>query len=150
MIQYSSNEGDLVADFFLGGFSTAKVAIGLNRRAIGFEISKLMFDTRIKVMETITPGYLTSSLRSPTIKETKNLGQAWTQEDYAKLNERFNTLCAKGKFKKQIIAELCEEFGRGRFAIEKALKKSDPDFGKKKWKKEVKIKKPKKTLSDFF
>jgi len=36
MMQYSSNENDLIADFFLGGFSTAKVALGLNRRVIGF------------------------------------------------------------------------------------------------------------------
>ncbi len=131
MIQYSSNEGDLVADFFLGGFSTAKVAIGLNRRATGFEISKLMFDTKIKEMETITPGYLIPTLRSPTIKETKNLGQPWTKEDCAKLTQRFTTLRAKGKNKKDIIAELGEEFGRGRWAIEKALKKNDPEIGKK-------------------
>ena len=141
MIQYSSKEGDLVADFFLGGFSTAKVAIGLNCRATGFEISKQMFDTRIKDMETITPGYLIPTLRSPTIKETKNLGQRWTDDDSTKLTQRFNSLRAKGKTKKQIIAELGEEFGRGRWAIEKALKKSDPEFNKK----------PKKaTLSDFL
>lgn len=141
MIQYSSNEGDLVGDFFLGGFSTAKVAIGLNRRAIGFEKSNLMYDTKIKEMETITPGYLVPALRSPTIKETKNLGQPWTKEDLSNLTERFTTLRAKGKTKKQVIAELGEELGRGRFAIEKALKKSDPEFSKK----------PNKgTLSDFL
>lgn len=130
MIQYSSNEGDLVADFFLGGFSTANVAIGLNRRAIGFEISKLMYDTKIKEMETITPGYLIPTLRTPTIKETKNLGQPWTEEDRAKLIQRFTALRAQGKNKKQTVAELGEELGRGRWAIEKALKKSDPEFGK--------------------
>ena len=141
MIQYSSNEGDLVGDFFLGGFSTAKVAIGLNRRAIGFEISRLMFDTKIPEMETITPGYLVPSLRSPTIKETKNLGQPWTQEDYANLTLKFNTLRAQGKTKKQIIAELGEELGRGRWAIVKALQKSDPEPGNKK---------KNETLSDYY
>lgn len=141
MIQYSSNEGDLVADFFLGGFSTAKVAIGLNRRAIGFEISKLMYDTKIQEMKTITPGYLIPTLRTPTIKETKNLGQPWTEEDCAKLTQRFTALRAQGKNKKQTITELGEEFGRGRWAIEKALKKNDPELGKN----------PKKgTLSDFL
>ena len=131
MIQYSSNEGDLVGDFFLGGFSTAKVAIGLNRRAIGFEISGPMFNTKIPEMETITPGYLVPSLRSPTIKETKNLGQPWTQEDYANLTLKFNALRIQGKTKKQIIAELGEELGRGRWAIVKALQKSDPQPGNK-------------------
>lgn len=141
MIQYSSNEGDLVGDFFLGGFSTAKVAIGLNRRAIGFEISGPMFNTKIPEMETITPGYLVPSLRSPTIKETKNLGQPWTQEDYANLTLKFNTLRAQGKTKKQIIAELGEELGRGRWAIVKALQKSDLKPGNKT---------KNNTLSDYF
>ena len=39
MIQYSSNEGDLVCDFFLGNFTTAFVAKGLNRKFTGFEIN---------------------------------------------------------------------------------------------------------------
>jgi len=141
MIQYSSNEGDLVGDFFLGGFSTAKVAIGLNRRAIGFEISGPMFNTKIPEMETITPGYLVPSLRSPTIKETKNLGQPWTQEDYANLTLKFNALHTQGKTKKQIIAELGEELGRGRWSIVKALQKSDPKPGNKT---------KNDTLSDYF
>lgn len=123
MIQYSSNEGDLIGDFFLGGFSTAKVAIGLNRRAVGFEISSLMYETKIREMEEITPGYLLSSLREPVIKETKNLGKPWTDDDCNRLAERYNSLIINGKNKKQIIAELCEEFGRGRFSIEKALNK---------------------------
>jgi len=38
ILQYSSNEGDLVCDFFCGGFSTARAAIGLNRKFVGFEI----------------------------------------------------------------------------------------------------------------
>ncbi len=68
MIQYNSNEGDLVADFFLGGFSTAKVAIGLNRRAVGFEISRQIYDTEIRELERISPGYLIPMLRTPTIR----------------------------------------------------------------------------------
>jgi site-specific DNA-methyltransferase (adenine-specific) len=43
IIQYSSNEGDLVCDFFLGSFSTAKVAIGMKRRACGFEKNEVAF-----------------------------------------------------------------------------------------------------------
>ncbi|MDO9324593.1 MAG: site-specific DNA-methyltransferase [Methanoregula sp.] len=123
MIQYSSREGDLVADFFLGGFSTAKVAIGLNRRAVGFEISERMYETRIKEMETITPGYLLPTLRTPVIKQTRNRGKPWTGEDCTRLTERFAALRAEGRNKKETIAALGEEFGRGRWAIEKALKK---------------------------
>ena len=58
LIQYSSNEGDLVCDLFLGGFSTAIAAIGLNRRATGFEISPAMFDARIHTIEGMEPGSL--------------------------------------------------------------------------------------------
>jgi len=151
MIQYSSNEGDLIGDFFLGGFSTAKVAIGLNRRAIGFEISDQIYDTKIKEMETITPGYLLPTLRTPIIKETKNLGQHWTQNDCAKLAERYNTLIVSGKNKKEVIAELGEELGRGRFSIAKALEKMDniSPLTTKPKKREIKKKNNTVTLSNF-
>lgn len=123
MIQYSSNEGDVVCDFFLGGFSTAKVAIGLNRKVVGFEISNSMFETKIKEIETLKPGYLVSSLREPTVSTLENPGKPWTDGDIKKLIEGYNCLSAKGATKKQIIADLGEEFGRGRWSIEKALKK---------------------------
>lgn len=124
MIQYSSNEGDLVCDFFLGGFSTAKVAIGLNRKATGFEISKSMFDTKIEEMKTISPGYLAPMLRTPHIEEVENQGKSWCIEDRKNLEKRYSELIETKKRKKEILRILCEEFGRGRFAIEKALKKN--------------------------
>jgi len=123
MIQYSSNEGDLVADFFLGGFSTARAAIGLNRRAVGFEISGRIYDTKIREMATITPGYLLPTLRIPAIKGTRNLGKSWTEADRIRLTRHFEALRAQGRSKKECIAALGEEFGRGRWGIEKALKK---------------------------
>ena len=39
MVQYSSNEGDVVCDFFMGNFTTKKVCRELNRHCIGFEIN---------------------------------------------------------------------------------------------------------------
>jgi len=131
MIQYSSNEGDMVGDFFLGGFSTARAAIGLNRRATGFELSGPVYDAMIREMETITPGYLLPTLRSPAINQTKNRGRTWTSEDLASLTRRYNTLRAQGATRQQVIAELGEELGRGRWGITKALKKCDPGSGKK-------------------
>lgn len=50
MIEYSSVKGDLVCDFFLGSFSTAKVALGLKRKATGFEKNKKAFDHQLKEM----------------------------------------------------------------------------------------------------
>ena len=61
IIQYSSNEGDIVCDLFLGSFSTAKVAIGLNRYAIGFEKNKIAYDYQMKIVKDLKPGYLLSN-----------------------------------------------------------------------------------------
>ena len=117
------NEGDLVCDFFLGGFSTAKTAIGLNRRATGFEISTAMFDTRIQEIETLQPGSFLSALRSPAVQPPKNRRKAWTEKDVRYLTREFRKRRARGETKKAIIAALGEALGRGRWAIEKALKK---------------------------
>lgn len=127
MIQYSSNEGDLVCDLFLGGFSTAKVAIGLNRLATGFEISKPIFDAKIEEIKNIQPGYLIPSLRIPEVEEIENQRKPWTDEEIKQLKERYYNLLTSGKFKRDIIDLLCEEFGRGYWSITKALKKIEPE-----------------------
>ena len=123
MIQYSSNEGDLVCDFFLGGFSTAKTAIGLNRRAAGFEIAPAIFDTRIKEIAALESGMLTASLRIPAIQSLKNRRKAWTDKDIRYLQREFRKRRARGETKKAINAALGDALGRGHWAIEKALKK---------------------------
>jgi site-specific DNA-methyltransferase (adenine-specific) len=122
MIQYSSNEGDLVCDMFLGGFSTAKVAIGLDRQAIGFEISSSIFTAKQKEMEEIRPGYLLPTLRKPEIEEKASQGKSWTEEEKKNVVARFNQLIASGETKQNTIKILGEEFGRGRFGLEKMLK----------------------------
>ena len=124
MLQYSSNEGDLVCDFFLGGFSTAKAAIGLNRRMVGFEVSEKIFDTRLRELEHLDPGCLLNTLRTPVVSRIKNQGRSWTAQDRAALKSRYDALRNQDRSKKAIVAILCEEFGRGRWAIEKALKKA--------------------------
>jgi site-specific DNA-methyltransferase (adenine-specific) len=53
MILYSSNKNDMVCDFFLGGFSTAKTAINLGRKACGFEINRIAFDYQIQQIAKI-------------------------------------------------------------------------------------------------
>jgi len=124
IIQYSSREGDLVCDFFLGGFSTAKAAIGLNRRASGFEISTPIFDTKIPEIEALTPGYLIPSLRDPIQSTLENSRKSWTAGEIQKLDEEYRQLSARGLTNKQIFAELGEKLGRGHWAIVKALKKN--------------------------
>lgn len=51
IIRMCSNEGDTVADFFLGGGTTAVVAKKLNRKGIYCDISKKACDVTIKKLE---------------------------------------------------------------------------------------------------
>jgi site-specific DNA-methyltransferase (adenine-specific) len=124
MLQYSSNEGDLVCDMFLGGFSTARAAIGLNRRATGFEASKQVFDLKIAQLRDISPGSLLSTLRRPEIGKPANRGKPWTDADREILVSRFATLTESGETKRRAVEVLGGELGRGRWAIEKMLKQS--------------------------
>ncbi len=43
IIQSSSREGDLVADFFMGSGTTLKAALKLNRRVLGVELEEARF-----------------------------------------------------------------------------------------------------------
>jgi len=125
MIQYSSNEGDRVADLFLGGFSTARAAIGLNRKVIGFEIAQPVFSAKIAELERIRPGYLLPELRTPVIRNPARSRTRWTEADRTALAMEFQRLSEDRLPKSEIVRRLQETFGRGRFAIEKALKKKN-------------------------
>jgi site-specific DNA-methyltransferase (adenine-specific) len=123
MIQYSSDEGDLVCDLFLGGFSTAKTAIGLNRRVLGFEISRSIFDRKIPEIRETVPGEMIAGLRQPRIEPPENRGRRWTGEEIGALAAGYRRLTDGGATKKEAVRLLGLEFGRGRWAIEKMLKK---------------------------
>ncbi|MFA5491114.1 MAG: site-specific DNA-methyltransferase [Candidimonas sp.] len=56
LVLYSSNRNDIILDPFLGGFTTAKVALKYGRNVIGFEKNKNAFDVfypQLKEIETI-------------------------------------------------------------------------------------------------
>lgn len=53
LIAYSSNRGDVVLDPFLGGFTTAHVALRLGRKAWGFEINPNAYDAFEPGLHTI-------------------------------------------------------------------------------------------------
>jgi site-specific DNA-methyltransferase (adenine-specific) len=127
IIQYSSNEGDLVCDPFMGSFSTARVAIGLRRRFIGFEISKSIFAHYQRESKAWIEGHLISSLRKPLVVLRGREGAAWSADERRRLRERFDTLMAQGTAKSRAVAILSGEFQRGEWAILKALDKSAAD-----------------------
>ena len=125
MMQYSSNENDLVCDLFLGGFSTAHVAVGLNRNVAGFEISENIYNHGLQIIKQVKPGYLLNNIRKPTVNIPSNQGKSWSEEDLSYLYERYNELYQETGSKEKTINILCEELGRGKFSVYNALKNFD-------------------------
>jgi len=121
IIQYSSNENDLVCDFFLGSFSTAKVALGLNRNACGFEKSKTAFDYQIKHLKNIERGELIKNLR--TVPESNLFSQGLPLSEVEKENiiKRFYKLKQTGITKKDALDQISREFGRGYWSLIKII-----------------------------
>jgi site-specific DNA-methyltransferase (adenine-specific) len=117
IIQYSSNEENIVCDFFLGSFSTAKIAVGLNRRAIGFEINRNSFSHNSAVIKKIVPGSLLKKLRQPDTASIRRQGKSWTAAETADLLRRYGELRKKRITKKEIITRLSVRFGRGYFSL---------------------------------
>ena len=117
IMQYSSNEKDIVADFFLGGFNTAKVAIGLNRKIIGFELNKRSFKHHIKEIKVLKSGYLLPDLRKGNGQVPVNRGKRWSPTEYKKLNRQYIKVYKILKNKRETIRILEKEFGRGYFSI---------------------------------
>lgn len=124
IVQYASNEADLVCDLFLGGGSTARAAIGLNRRFAGFEVSGAIFAARVPELAALVPGERLAALRCPVFASVPHRGRAWTLEEEATLRDAYTQHRQDGLGKGEAIARLCGEFGRGRFAIEKRLKRT--------------------------
>lgn len=122
MVQYSSRPGDLVCDLFMGGFSTARVAVGLDRRFVGFEVSEPIFAEGVRRMEGVEPGGLLDSSRAPKDDILINQGKRWTKDETMVLLARYNDLREDGHTKGSAIQELTGEFGRGRFAIANVLR----------------------------
>jgi len=121
MIQYSSNENDVVCDFFLGSFSTAKIAIGLNRRAVGFEKSNIAFDYQNPLITNVKAGELLETLRSPPQNALFNQGKALLQSEKNMILEEFVKYKAQGKNKKESITLLTAKTGRGYWSLLKII-----------------------------
>ncbi|MGI9249723.1 MAG: DNA-methyltransferase [Pseudohongiellaceae bacterium] len=117
MIQYSSNENDVVCDFFLGSFSTAKVAKGLNRNAVGFEVSKTAFDYQIETIDSLKKGYLLSQIRKPPQNVYFSQGKPLADSEKQAILDGYRQLRIEGKNKKGSIDTLSTKFGRGHWSI---------------------------------
>jgi site-specific DNA-methyltransferase (adenine-specific) len=125
MILYSSNPDDLVCDFFLGSFSTAKVAIGLGRRACGFELNKNAFDYQIKEIEKIKSGELIFDLRQVPENKLTNKGKPLMNEEKIQIVTEFKQLTKKGTSQKDACNIISGKFGRGYWSILKMVNSSE-------------------------
>jgi site-specific DNA-methyltransferase (adenine-specific) len=125
MILYSSNPNEVVCDFFLGGFSTAKVAKGLGRNACGFEINKQAFDYQIKELDKIKPGEYQAELRPVPENRLINKGKPLTQEEINAIVSEFTQLIRKGYTKKAACDRISEKYGRGYWSIQNILGNTD-------------------------
>jgi len=125
IIQYSSRENDIVCDLFLGSFSTAKVALGLKRKAVGFEKSETAFNYQIGQIKQIKFGGLLEEIKSNgnTGVQLLNQGKSWSKSEIDALLKRFAELYKLHKIKKKVIDLLSEEFQRGYFSILNVLDK---------------------------
>jgi len=124
IMQYSSNEGDLVADFFAGSFSTAKVAKGLNRNFIGFEISKEACEYQKQEVEKIQWGEMLDQVPQGKDERPTKQYQAWSDEEIELLLKQYEDYRTRGLTKRNAIDRLCDDLDRGYFAVLNALKKN--------------------------
>jgi len=117
MILYSSNPQDIVCDFFLGSFSTAKVAIGLGRKACGFEINKNAFDYQIQEIAKVCSGELLSELRHVPKNKLFNKGKPLLSGETEKIISEFKLLQHNGFSQKIACSKISEKYGRGYWSI---------------------------------
>lgn len=125
LLQYSSNENDLICDLFLGSFSTAKVAIGLDRYVIGFEKSKAIYKYQISKIKHLKRGYLLPKLRTPPKNIYLNQGRRWSKSEREKLMEEYRKIYNETKNKSKTIKVLSHKFKRGYFSILNIVKRYD-------------------------
>ena len=119
LIEYSSRPGDIVADFFMGNFTTAYVALGLGRNVIGFELNKNSFDYHEPLLNAVVFGSL---IREPVVVEKPpRQGSSFNPNEKESIQADARVLGASGKKKKDIIIELMSKYERGRWSIQRVL-----------------------------
>ena len=121
IIEYSSNEGDFVCDFFMGNFTTADCALRFGRKVIGFEINPVSYNYHIERISQIEFGIDVvekTEVENPFFNQGKKL----SDKEKTEINNRFSELATVYKTKKEKVNVLSKEFGRGAFSINKIIK----------------------------
>ncbi|MCM1042781.1 MAG: site-specific DNA-methyltransferase [Corallococcus sp.] len=124
IIMYSSNPDDMVCDFFLGSFSTARVAAKLGRQSCGFELNKASFDYYLTELKKITYGCEMTQVKSDN-GVPQNRGKKISDDERQSIIASYNKKIEFGNTKKQVIDELAKEFSRGYWSIIRILEKEN-------------------------
>jgi len=120
IIEYSSNPGDVVCDFFMGNFTTAYVALALGRKVCGFEINSNAFSYHMPLIEKVQFG---CDVKPQPINELpENQGKEIDDAEMTMVYEDYLVLTVEGKTGKDASAILQVKYGRGKYAIGNIIK----------------------------
>ena len=125
LIQYASNENDIVVDFFLGNFTTAYMSLRLGRKIKGFELNKKSYDFHIHKVKDIEFGKDLKTLRIPDPGIPRNAGKSISKTEKKNIRKEYKNLIASGLKIKDAYLHLQEKFGRGKFSIINILREDN-------------------------
>jgi site-specific DNA-methyltransferase (adenine-specific) len=124
IILYSSNPNDMVCDFFLGSFSTARVATKLGRNSCGFELNQVSFEHYLNKLKEISYG-----CEMPQEKNNNgapnNRGKRISDAERKSIIASFNEKIQHGISKKQAINFVAAEFSRGYWSIIRIIERAN-------------------------
>lgn len=123
LIMYSSNEGDMVCDFFMGNFTTAYSALKLGRNVCGYELNKKSFDYHMNKLKDVEFGCDLKNLKKVENIVPLNQGKKIEDAEVKAICDDYHKLNATKMLKKDISLKLQEKYGRGPFAIKNILDK---------------------------
>lgn len=117
LIQYSSDPGDMVCDFFMGNFTSAYAARKLGRRVCGYEINPNAYDHHMPRVSEAQEIELPPVIDAPP----SNQGKPLSEEDRLAIYNEYRELLGQNPSKKEASKTLQEKYGRGKFAIKNIL-----------------------------
>jgi site-specific DNA-methyltransferase (adenine-specific) len=131
ILLYSSNEGDYVADFFAGNFTTAYNALRLGRRVITMELNAEAWKEHIvgdrdsddeTTLNFVYRGHGLKDLKQVEVIKPRRQGTKFAKDEKRRIYEDYL------KFRQQRIPQgriyemLCEHYERGECSIQKVVK----------------------------
>ena len=128
LIMYSSNEGDMICDFFMGNFTTAYVSLKMGRNVCGYEMNKKSYDYHVDKLREIKFGCDLKEMKQVENIVPPNQGKKITSDEVKAICEDYFQMDSEKVKKGEISTKLQEKYGRGRFAIKNILDKHLENF----------------------